>query len=377
MTERTGALRSISSAPTARTAGCASSPASSSTAAACSRTRSPSISRRPWPAARGHELQRHLRRRTRTSAGSSAWTTTRPRGSWSVNTAGDTSTPEAASPANDVREETLVAHVRHAAGVADLPVKITGVARWRATSDVARRFRHGRVFLAGDAAHLMPPNGGYGGNTGIHDGHNLAWKLAHVLKGIAGAALLDTYEASGGRSAVHRRAGLHPLRHADGAILGKKDFQPLADDFDIELGYLYRSAAIARTSRRTRSAGRTHEHPANRSAAPARARPTSGSSKGERISTLDLLRGAFVLLAGPDGNGWIEACARRRHDSPGFKSRRTGSDVDISNPPGFTTAFGIGAVGRDARSPGRFRSGARASAVANPAAALAGVLWRS
>jgi len=109
-----------------------------------------------------------------------------------VNTVGDTSQPEASSPANDVREETLIAHVRHAAGVADLPVTITGFARWRATSDVARRFRNGRVFLAGDAAHLMPPNGGYGGNTGIHDGHNLAWKLALVLKGIARHRLLDT-----------------------------------------------------------------------------------------------------------------------------------------------------------------------------------------
>jgi 2-polyprenyl-6-methoxyphenol hydroxylase-like FAD-dependent oxidoreductase len=100
-----------------------------------------------------------------------------------INTVGDTSKPGASSPANDVREDTLIEHVRKSAGVDDLPVTITGVARWRATSDVARRFRSGRVFLAGDAAHLMPPNGGFGGNTGIHDGHNLAWKLALVLKG--------------------------------------------------------------------------------------------------------------------------------------------------------------------------------------------------
>ena len=111
-----------------------------------------------------------------------------------VNTAGDTSRPEASSPASDIREERLIELVRAGAGVPDLAVKIDGVARWRATSDVARRFRNGRIFLAGDAAHLMPPNGGYGGNTGIHDGHNLAWKLALVLKGVAGPGLLDTYE---------------------------------------------------------------------------------------------------------------------------------------------------------------------------------------
>ncbi|MEJ3744907.1 FAD-dependent monooxygenase [Actinomycetes bacterium KLBMP 9797] len=43
----------------------------------------------------------------------------------------------------------------------------------------------------------MPPTGGYGGNTGVHDAHNLAWKLAHVLDGRAGGALLDTYEQAG------------------------------------------------------------------------------------------------------------------------------------------------------------------------------------
>ena len=135
--------------------------------------------------------------------------------------------------------------MRHGAGVADLPVTITGIARWRATSDVARRFRDGRVFLAGDAAHLMPPNGGYGGNTGIHDGHNLAWKLALVLKGIAGPRLLETYEEErrpAGAFTVEQAYTRYVTRTAP--FLGKQDFQPLADDFDIELGYLYRSAAI-------------------------------------------------------------------------------------------------------------------------------------
>jgi hypothetical protein len=89
-----------------------------------------------------------------------------------VNTAGDTSRPEASNPASDIREERLIELVRAGAGVSDLAVKIDGVARWRATSDVARRFRDGRIFLAGDAAHLMPPNGGYGGNTGIHCPHD-------------------------------------------------------------------------------------------------------------------------------------------------------------------------------------------------------------
>jgi 2-polyprenyl-6-methoxyphenol hydroxylase-like FAD-dependent oxidoreductase len=59
---------------------------------------------------------------------------------------------------------------------------------------VARRFRSGRVFLAGDAAHIHSPVGGQGMNTGMGDAVNLAWKLADVVKGRAPATLLDTYE---------------------------------------------------------------------------------------------------------------------------------------------------------------------------------------
>src|SRR5262245_6780893 len=162
-----------------------------------------------------------------------------------VSTAGDTSRPEAASPADDVREERLIEYVRAGAGVPDLPVTIDGVARWRATSDVARRFGDGRVFLAGDAAHLMPPNGGYGGNTGIHDAHNLAGKLALVLDGVAGPELLSTYDLPrrpGGTFTCEQAETGYVTRSA--TYLGAKDFQPLANDFDIELGYLYRSPAI-------------------------------------------------------------------------------------------------------------------------------------
>src|SRR2546421_4893027 len=52
---------------------------------------------------------------------------------------------------------------------------------WRISAQVANRYRVGRVFLAGDAAHSMPPTGGFGMNTGVQDVHNLAWKLAYEI----------------------------------------------------------------------------------------------------------------------------------------------------------------------------------------------------
>src|SRR5262249_29328466 len=66
---------------------------------------------------------------------------------------------------------------------------------WEPAALIADRYREGRAFLVGDAAHLIPPTGGFGGNTGLHDTHNLAWKLDMVLRGVAGGAMLDTYDA--------------------------------------------------------------------------------------------------------------------------------------------------------------------------------------
>src|SRR5262249_19425852 len=93
-----------------------------------------------------------------------------------VNTIGDPKVdPEAAAyAASDVSERRLTELLRAGVGKADLQVRIDGYSRWRATACVAQRFQEGRIFIAGDAAHLMPPNGGFGGNTGIHDAHNLA-----------------------------------------------------------------------------------------------------------------------------------------------------------------------------------------------------------
>ena len=93
--------------------------------------------------------------------------------------------------------------VRRAAGV-PLPVEVLSRRPWTpGVALVAQRFTAGRVLLAGDAAHLFTPNGGFGMNTGVDDAANLAWKLAAVLRGWGGPHLLATYEAE--REPVARR----------------------------------------------------------------------------------------------------------------------------------------------------------------------------
>jgi hypothetical protein len=83
--------------------------------------------------------------------------------------------------------------VRAALGTDRLPIKILAVAPWVLCGQVIDRYRHGRIFFGGDTAHLNIPTGGFGFNTGMQETHNLAWKLAAVLRGLAPPALLDTY----------------------------------------------------------------------------------------------------------------------------------------------------------------------------------------
>ena len=225
-----------------------------------------------------------------------------------VNTVGDPKKdPEAASnAAADISEPRLIEYVRAGVGDPNLDVKIDGVARWRATSDVARRFQHGRVFLAGDAAHLMPPNGGFGGNTGIHDAHNLAWKLALVLKGLADPKLLETYEVERrpvGKFTVEQAYTRYVTRTAP--YLGAKDFQPPANDFNIELGYLYNSPAIVAEN----GENKLHDDPRLTRGRPGSRAPHAWLAQGGRkVSTIDLTGKSFVLLAPrPDGHAWGRA----------------------------------------------------------------------
>src|SRR5215469_15593986 len=218
-----------------------------------------------------------------------------------VNTHGNPASPDSdySSQLDDARAKEFL----HAALGAEIPVEVDNVMRWNAVAQYVERMRIGRVFIAGDAAHTMPPNGGWGGNTGIQDAHNLAWKLAYVLSGRAGEALLDTYRDERGpvgTLATEQAYTRYVARTAP--YIGMAGAQPLASDLNVELGYVYRSPAIAADGS---DDGVVHLNPREMRGRPGTRAPHVWMRRqGERISTLDLPGKAFKLLAGPQAQRW-------------------------------------------------------------------------
>ncbi|WP_049577333.1 FAD-dependent oxidoreductase, partial [Nonomuraea sp. SBT364] len=168
---------------------------------------------------------------------------------WMVQTGYE---PELGGSPADFTEEACLAAVRAAVGVPGLPVTLLGVMPWLQQAMVATAFRAGPVFLAGDAAHVATPQGGFGMNCGIQDAHNLAWKLAAVLRGTAGEALLDTYETE--RRPVAARTVDESLDNAlitfemmEGRLSMREAIERQAGRRSCEglvLGFAYDSAAV-------------------------------------------------------------------------------------------------------------------------------------
>jgi 2-polyprenyl-6-methoxyphenol hydroxylase-like FAD-dependent oxidoreductase len=255
-----------------------------------------------------------------------------------VNVVGDpVLDPEAAvNAAADLSESRLLELVRAGVGKDDIPVRIDGFTRWRASASTAQKLRDGRVFIAGDAAHLMPPNGGFGGNTGIHDAHNLAWKLAHVLKGHAGAALLDSYERERkpvGTFTVEQAFSRYVARTAPW-LSARVQPDPLVDDLDIELGYLYDSSLGV------------HADPRGTRGLPGSRAPHLWlEGRGRRLSTIDLA-GRYVLLAGPGGAAWVDAAREAAGAAGGVRLDAYCVGRDLADPQDqFPAAYGISPSG--------------------------------
>jgi 2-polyprenyl-6-methoxyphenol hydroxylase-like FAD-dependent oxidoreductase len=216
---------------------------------------------------------------------------------------------------------------------AEWDVEILSVMPWTRLQMVANSFRGGRVFLAGDAVHCFSPTGGFGGNTGISDGFNLAWKLAAVLDGWGGEALLDSYEAerrpiafrNTGEAAVNFRrmmsAGKNPQLLDDTAVGARQrsqtgealraETQAEWEVLGVQLGYRYEASPID-------VADGTPSGPDDMQTYVPSARPGHRAPHAWLIdgrSTLDLFGDGFALLrfdAGLDVTALQNAATARR-----------------------------------------------------------------
>jgi putative polyketide hydroxylase len=224
-----------------------------------------------------------------------------------------------------------VALVRTATGLPDLRPRLLSTQAFEMAGQLAPTLRRGPGFLVGDAAHRTTPMGGTGMNTAIHGAHNLAWKLAWVLRGWAGPALLDSYADE------RRPAG-------DGAVrfslrLGP---DPDADGLTRDIGVRYTSDVLG---------------PGGGDRAP-HAWLLRGRS---RLSTLDLFDGRLTLLTGPDGSRWARAADR-------IAAAGTPIAAVAVAPPG-----GPGLAAADADFARRYRLGADGAVLVRPDGYLA---WR-
>jgi putative polyketide hydroxylase len=160
----------------------------------------------------------------------------------------------------------MARRIRLAAGATDLEPRIERVGTFAFAAQVAARFREGSVFLAGDAAHRVTPRGGTGMNTALHDGWDLGWKLAWVLRGWAEPGLLDTYEAERRPVAEHNAA-----RSADREGSAAGAGQAVQADLGGRIPHAWVPSAAG------------------------------------RASTLDLLGPGLTLFTGPDRAAWEAA----------------------------------------------------------------------
>jgi putative polyketide hydroxylase len=192
-----------------------------------------------------------------------------------------------------------------------IDVHIIDVAPWQPYEQVADQFCSGRVFLVGDSAHTMPPFKAGGANTAVQSAHNLAWKLAAVLDGMAAPALLDTYHAE--RHPVGRFNARQSLTGPAVGFLSIDDNRPQlpADEdapmFNVLIGYQYRSTAVVFDDPAPADpdavslVDELHAQPGTRV-------PHAWVDRaGRRVSTLDLLGPAFTLFTGPSGAPWVTA----------------------------------------------------------------------
>jgi len=232
------------------------------------------------------------------------------------------------------RCETLV---KAAIGTDRYPVEVETISTWAMSAQIAERYREGRVFLAGDAAHRFPPTGGLGLNGGVQDIHGLVWRLAAVEAGWARPALLDSYESErrpvaqkNADNSLHNAMQLFEVARALGfeeerttqrmrATLADREgrarveaaISNQAEHFDtlgLQLGFRYEAGAIVPDG----TAPPEIENPVREfvpCGRPGARMPHAWLSRdGKRQSTLDLLAlDSFTLITTSPNESWAAA----------------------------------------------------------------------
>jgi len=264
----------------------------------------------------------------------------------------------------DHNEEEIKGVLREVMGIPGMDVRIISILPWQPTIKVVENMQHGRVFLAGDAAHVMTPYGGKGANTGVQDVHNLAWKLAAVLKGQADPALLGTYSRE--RQPIGLRNALRSGQWADKYGLLKRSVPMVLSMIGwvlvIRLLKLLRLRALALKAA-WRGIGDLLGLPVYRYGVGVR------HGEGVRlphwwirdgVSTLDLAGKEFFVLTGEAGVAWEEA------------ARSMG--IRVHNMGALYKKLGISRDGALLVRPDGFIHWKSKSRTENPAAALKGAL---
>ncbi|MEO3778526.1 FAD-dependent monooxygenase [Micromonospora sp. B11E3] len=249
----------------------------------------------------------------------------------------------------DYPHERCVDLIRAAIGRDDIPVEIVSTIPWRMSARVAERVVEGRVVLAGDSAHTIPPIGAFGMSSGVADACNLAWKLAFVVKGLAGPGLLRSYETE--RLPIMKftrdQALLrfsHLDLHWDAEKYGERAAVEMADPLVTALAYQYHDGAVIDAPGELRSLSRADE---NLDGSPGTRVPHAWvEHDGRRISVLDLPGPGFALLTGPDGAEWLAAAekvaARTGVDLPAY---RVGPGCEVADDGEWLSSAGLTSAG--------------------------------
>ncbi|KAL9088471.1 MAG: hypothetical protein Q9165_006195 [Trypethelium subeluteriae] len=244
--------------------------------------------------------------------------------------AGEPGTKESRFPANNVTDKQASEYLRASIGDESIQFQIDFIAKWRAACDNAQRYNVGRVILAGDPAHAVTPHGGFGGNTGIQDIHNLAWKLALVINGQAGRPLVEqTYHEERfpvGQKTVNQVFERYIVRSAPEMKDSVEGLEEELPDLWLELGFRYHSSAFVADE-----SGELNEDPLVATAKPGSRAPhvyvniaADDSSDASLYSISRLCNGDFVYVLGEKADKWEKAAQELNSDTnlPQIRSYR-------------------------------------------------------